>query len=102
MTDCKYKIKYKLCENTDCQRYPDDEDFDVNNINEYEEGQWKKCSLCDGYFDDNGLDDILFIEEAPNNKTAECDLCGKDKNIVQMKGTGQFLCETACDEEDEE
>jgi len=29
-------------------------------------------------------------------------LCGKDKDIVQMKGTGQFLCEAACDEEDDE
>ena len=29
-------------------------------------------------------------------------ICGNDKNIVQMKGTGQFLCEAACDEDDDE
>ena len=46
--------------------------------------------------------DILFIEEPPNNKIAQCDLCGKDNDIVQMKGSGQFLCGNACDEEDED
>lgn len=85
--------KPKLCVNTDCERYPPDWDF--------EDGQWVKCSLCDGYFNNDGLGDILFIEEEPNNKTAQCDLCGKVNNIVQMKGTGQFLCEDACDEDDD-
>ena len=84
--------KPKLCVNTDCERYPPDWDQD---------GQWVKCSLCDGYFNNDGLGDILFIEEEPNNKTAQCDLCGKVNNIVQMKGTGQFLCEDACDEDDD-
>ena len=27
---------------------------------------------------------------------------GKTKNIVQMKETGQYICENACDESDEE
>ena len=26
------------------------------------------------------------------------DLCKKDKNIVQMKSTGQYICQNACDE----
>ena len=30
------KTTYKLCENTDCERYPDDEDFD-NDANSIEE-----------------------------------------------------------------
>ena len=48
------------------------------------------------------IGDILFIEEPPNNKIAQCDLCGKDNDIVQMKGTGQFLCGNACDEDEDE
>ena len=78
---------WKLCENMDCERCPS-------------EGQWGKCNLCDGYYNEDGLGDILFIEEAPNNKRAQCELCGKDTNIVQMKETGQFICEHACDEDE--
>ena len=84
-----------LCQNTDCERFPPSEE-------DTEEEQWQKCSLCDGYFNDDGLGDILYIEEEPNNQEAECDLCGKTRNIVQMKGTGQYMCENACDESDEE
>lgn len=81
----------KLCRNTDCEQFPPSD-----------EEEWQKCSLCDGYFHDDGLGDILFIEEEPNNQQGECDLCGKTKNIVQMKETGQYICENACDESDEE
>jgi len=92
-----------LCENMDCERYPPGWDFEEDTEENYEYGQqWVKCSLCVGYFNDDGLGDILFIEEKPNNKSAQCDLCGKDNDIVQMKGTGQFLCGNACDEEEEE
>uniref|UniRef100_A0A6C0JA53 C2H2-type domain-containing protein n=1 Tax=viral metagenome TaxID=1070528 RepID=A0A6C0JA53_9ZZZZ len=91
----------QLCENMDCERYPPDWDFEEDTEENYEDGQqWVKCNLCDGYFNDDGLGDILFIEEKPNNKTAECQLCGNDNDIVQMKGTGQFICGNACDEED--
>jgi hypothetical protein len=92
----------KLCVNMDCERYPPDWDFEEDTEDTYQQGQWKKCCLCDGYFDDDGLGDILFAQEEPNNQEAECDLCGKDSNIVQMKGTGQFLCESACDEENDD
>ena len=95
--------KLNLCENMDCQQYPPDWDFEEDKEEYYGYGsgrQWAKCCLCDGYFNDDGLGDILFIEEEPNNKSAQCDLCGKDNDIVQMKGTGQFLCGNACDEED--
>jgi hypothetical protein len=92
----------KLCVNMDCERYPPDWDFEVDTEETYEVGQWQKCCLCDGYFNDDGLGDILFIEEPPNNKTGECDLCGKDDDIVQMKGTGQFLCGNGCDEDEDE
>jgi len=91
----------KLCVNMDCERYPPAWDFEEDTDETYEVGQWQKCCLCDGYFNDDGLGDILFIEEPPNNKTAGCDLCGKDDDIVQMKGTGQFLCGNGCDEDDE-
>lgn len=91
----------KLCENTDCERFPPDwGDEDTEEM--YEEGEWKKCTLCIGYFNDDGLGDILFIEEKPNNKNASCDLCGKDKNIVQMKGTGEYICGNACDESEDD
>ena len=92
----------KLCENMDCERFPPDWDPEEDTEETYQEGQWKKCCLCDGYFDDDGLGDILFVQEEPNNQEAGCDLCGKENNIVQMKGSGQYLCENACDESDEE
>ena len=92
----------KLCENTDCERHPPDWDDEEDTEDTYQEGQWKKCNLCDGYFDDDGFGDILFVQEEPNNQEAECNLCGKSENIVQMKGSGQYLCEAACDEEEEE
>ena len=94
--------KYRLCENMDCERYPDDWDSEEDTEDTYQEGQWKKCCLCDGYFDDDGMGDILYVQEEPNNQEAECNLCGKTEDIVQMKGTGQYLCGNACDESDDE
>ena len=78
-----------LCKNTDCVAEKNDD---------YSES----CNVCDGYFKDDGLNDILFIEEEPNNKKASCDLCKETNNIVKMKGTGQYMCQNACDEEEEE
>ena len=92
----------KLCVNMDCVRYPPDWDFEEDTEETYQVGQWQKCCLCDGYFYDDGMGDILYIQEEPNNQEAECDLCGKSEDIVQMKGTGQYLCGNACDEEEEE
>lgn len=95
------KPTYRLCKNTDCERYPDDEDFDKDNEADYEpRGEWQKCNICDGYFVDDGLNDILFIEEEPNNRKAQCHLCGNEDDVVQMKGTGEYLCGNGCDEED--
>ena len=94
--------QYKLCENMDCERFPPDWDDEEDTEDTYQEGQWKKCCLCDGYFDDDGMGDILFVQEEPNNQEACCDLCGKENNIVQMKGSGQYLCEAACDEDEED
>ena len=90
----------KLCENMDCERYPPDWDFEEDTEETYQQGQWKKCCLCDGYFDDDGMGDILYVQEEPNNQEVECSLCGKTEDIVQMKGCGQYLCGNACDEED--
>ena len=78
----------KLCENQDCNLYTEDS----------EDNQWKKCSICEGYFEDNGLNDILFIEDYRHS----CDLCGKNRNIVRMKDTGQYLCGNACDDDTDE
>ena len=80
--------KKELCINTDCVEEKTDE---------YDE----ECNICDGYYKDDGLNDILFIEEEPNNKKANCDLCKKEEGIVQMKSTGQYICQDACDEEEE-
>jgi hypothetical protein len=92
----------KLCVNMDCEQYPDDWDSEEDTEDTYQEGQWKKCCLCDGYFYDDGMGDILFVQEEPNNQEAECDLCGKTEDIVQMKGCGQYLCGNACDERDDD
>ena len=102
-TYCENEEPVKLCENMDCERYPPDWDFEEDTEENYEDGQqWVKCCLCDGYFNDDGMGDILFVQEEPNNQEAECSDCGKTKDIVQMKGTGQYLCGHACDEETEE
>ena len=45
----------KLCVNMDCERYPPDWDFEEDTEETYQEDQWKKCCLCDGYFNDNTL-----------------------------------------------
>lgn len=74
----------KLCKNTDCIAEKSDEN--------------EKCGICDGYYIDDGLNDILFIEEKPNNRRHSCDICKKDKNIVQMKNNGQYICQNACDD----
>ena len=95
-------VKCKLCKNTSCQRFPPDWNPEKHTEENYEEDEWKKCCLCDGYFHDNGLDDILFVQEEPNNQKAQCDLCGKTTNIVQMKDTGEYICANACDESEEE
>ena len=89
----------KLCVNMDCERYPPDWDFEEDTEETYQEDQWKKCNKCDGYYNDDGLGDILFVQEEPNNQEAECDLCGKTEDIVQMKGCGQYLCGNGCDED---
>ena len=97
------EIKDTLCKNMDCERYPPDWDFKEDTDENYEDGQqWVKCSLCDGYFNDDGLGDILFIEEEPNNTSGHCGICGKTNDIIQMKGTGEFLCGNACDDDDED
>lgn len=92
----------KLCVNMDCERYPSDWDSEEDTEETYQVGQWQKCCLCDGYFYDDGMGDILYIQEEPNNQEAECDLCGKSDDVVQMKGSGQYLCGNACDEDEEE
>ena len=95
------KETVKLCVNMDCERYPPDWDFEEDTEENYEDGQqWVKCKKCDGYYNDDGLGDILFIQEEPHNQEAECDLCGKTEDIVQMKGCGQYLCGNGCDEDE--
>ena len=74
----------KLCKNTDCSA----KKLDKN----------EKCRICDGYYVDDGLNDILFIEESPNKERNHCSLCNKNQNIVRMKSNGQYICQNACDE----
>ena len=101
---CKYvktDLVY-LCINMDCDQYPPDWDFKKDTEETYQGDPWLKCNQCDGYYNNDAGGDILHVQEEPNNQEAECDLCGKTKDIVQMKGTGQYLCGNACDESDEE
>ena len=90
MTDCM------LCQNMSCKQFPPDWNHEKDTEETYEEDQWRKCVLCPGYFNDDGLGDILFDQE-----DVACQLCGKDKNIVRMKSTGEYLCGNGCDESDE-
>ena len=92
----------KLCVNMDCVKYPPDWDAEKDTEETYQEDPWLKCNQCDGYYNNDGGEDILYVQEEPNNQEAECSLCGKTKDIVQMKGSGQYLCGNACDESDEE
>ena len=81
------KADKSLCKNQDCSPIRD------TNFTE-------KCSICTGYFADNGSNDIYFLNE--NGGVGSCDLCKKTQNVCIMKGTGQCICVNACDEEEEE
>ena len=72
----------KLCKNENCSPTQNDTTTE-------------KCVLCDGYFADNGLNDIYFLEE--NGEAGTCSLCGKDENVCIMKCSGQCICVNACD-----
>ena len=101
VTDKDKEEPIHLCVNMDCEQYPPDWEIGEDTEETYQEDQWKKCCLCDGYFNDDGMGDILFVQEEPNNQEAGCSLCGKSDDVVQMKGCGQYLCGSACDEETE-
>jgi len=93
------KPTYRLCKNTDCERYPDDEDFDKDNEADYNKprGEWRKCKICDGYFTIKDMNYILlFIEEEPNNRRAQCHLCGNGYGVSQNKITGKYICNDSC------
>jgi len=76
-----------LCKNQDCSPIKDAKFTE-------------KCSICSGYFADDGLNDVYFLNE--NGGVGSCNLCKKTENICIMKGTGQYVCVNACDEEEEE
>ena len=84
-SDNKYNIK--LCKNEDCSA------IKTNIFN-------NKCSICTGYFNKDGLNDIYFLNE--NNENGICSLCGKTKNICIMKSTYQYICVSACDSNEDE
>jgi len=79
-----------LCRNQDCHTINDKTDDSI------------KCEICDGYFYDNGLNDILFIQEEPNvaewGKDNHCRLCGNRDGVVMMKRTYECVCEAGCNE----
>ena len=79
--------KYKLCKNQDCTKKPLSEES-------------IKCTLCEGYFEDDGLNDIYFLVE--NGGTGACSLCGKTDNVCIMKISGQIICVNACDDSESE
>ena len=74
-----------------------------------------KLCLCENCFQDKAdilrkegwnVDDFFeeeeeadASEEEPNNQEAGCDHCGKTDDVVQMKGSGQYLCGDGCDED---
>ena len=76
-----------LCKNQDCSPIRDTEFTE-------------KCSICSGYFADNGVNDIYFLSE--NGGAGSCNLCKKTQNVCIMKGTGQYVCVNACNEEEDE
>ena len=81
----------KLCKNEDCSPTQDDDVYT------------EKCSLCDGYFADYGLNDCYNLYE--NDETGCCSLCGEHSDrskLVKMKGNGEVLCRDACDASDDE
>ena len=90
----EYKVGF-LCKNQDCSAVKTDE---------YNE----RCQICDGYFMDDGLNDILFIDEEPNRKHTQkkgtgCHLCGYgDEGVVRLKKTGEYICQDACPDSDDD
>lgn len=67
-----------------CIREPDE----TNYIN-------LKCALCPGYHDEDG--DFIELNDDDIGHRG-CNLCGKTRSLVQMKPTGQVICQSACDE----
>ena len=81
-------VPNKLCKSMECKLIKDEE--------------WNmKCAVCDGYYKDDGLHDILDVNDDEN---CFCHLCGqggiKSKNLVIMKDTGSVTCRAACLEDD--
>jgi len=74
-----------LCKNQDCSPICDTKFTE-------------KCSICSGYFADDGSNDIYFLNE--NGGVGSCDLCKKTQNVCIMKGTGQCVCVNACDDDE--
>jgi len=60
----------------------------------------KKCSICLGYFNNDGINDIYFLDK--NNGNGKCSLCGKTKNICIMKSNSQYICISACEPKTDE
>ena len=76
-----------------------------------ETGETEKCTVCDGWFADDGASDILYL---PMNTLGSdnwncCSLCKKGnptnvpfRKLCIMKGYDQVVCVLGCDESDEE
>ena len=74
-------VPNKLCKSTECKLIKDEE--------------WNmKCAVCDGYYKDDGLHDILDVNDDENRS---CKLCENSDNVVIMKGTGSCVCAQGCD-----
>ena len=81
------KENTKLCVNMDCERYPPDWDFEEDTEDTYQVGQWQKCCLCDGYFDDDGLGDILFIESTISKGKGTLNMTGNLGKVMKESAT---------------
>ena len=91
-----------LCKECECVAHPPDWDFDEDTEESYVEDDWIKCKICDGYFEDDGCSDILYDDDRLFGDKRCCHLCGKTKDIIRMKKTGEYICHLACDESDDE
>ena len=83
------KDTYLICVDTPCVEQNTNDAFE-------------KCKICYGYYEDNGINDILFLNFWDKHENF-CGVCNMySKNLVQMKSTGEYLCKNGCDESDDE
>ena len=80
--------------------YCGEDDGDCPCVKTKETYQHEKCHICDGYYDNNGNDDFVELDDDDKHP---CEKCGEitDK-MIRWKHNGDFECQGECGEESDD